>query len=235
MIEKYFAVTYTELNFVRTTNSVLQTLGFTKDNSIAIVGICRDEISQTFAQIINDHWGLAFNMSGLGAMFIGGKMALTAAIHHAPENFDKSRYIIYAFPHIAIGSNGELGLCNRKGIKTSSACGALVSLHKEMTNKKLIYLFEKDDIEMSILKQKMLLHTPYGEVPDLLAFTKIALKVIQKDIEEAISQLVDTNKADYALLTGIQIHGPDGINYISPDSCYSVINGIKQDFYFDKT
>jgi len=67
---------------------------------------------------------------------------------------------------------------------------------------------------------------PPDHVPDLLELTKITQKVIQKDLENALNALVDTNKSDYAILTGIQIHGPDE-NYIWPASCYAVVNREK--------
>jgi hypothetical protein len=38
-------------------------------------------------------------------------------------------------------------------------------------------------------------------------------------------------KSDYALITGIQIHGPDG-TYIWPAECYAFVNGIKKDVTF---
>ncbi|MCX8070747.1 MAG: hypothetical protein N2738_09615 [Thermodesulfovibrionales bacterium] len=233
-INNYFPLIFTEQEFVKITKSLLQPLGFTKDNSIAIVCICRDEICQTFFQVVNEDWGLAFNMSGLGGMFIGGKMALTAAINHAPLTSDRQRYIFYAMSHIGIGINGELGLCSRRGIAKSTACGALINFHREITNKKISYLFEQDNVEMSMLKQKLLLSIPYGELPDLLSLTKITLQVIQKDLEDAISQLINTEVSDYALLTGIQIHTENGKNYITPDKCYCVISGHTKKINFDE-
>ena len=44
--------------------------------------------------------------------------------------------------------------------------------------------------------------------------------------ENVLKNVVDTNKSDYALITGIQIHGPDG-NYVWPALFYAVVNGTK--------
>jgi Limiting CO2-inducible proteins B/C beta carbonyic anhydrases len=68
----------------------------------------------------------------------------------------------------------------------------------------------------------------YGDIPSLLELTHIARKVIQEDLELAIGKVVDTSKSDYAMLTGIQIHAPDG-NYIWPAESYVVINGVKSE------
>ncbi|HIJ60294.1 MAG TPA: hypothetical protein HPP56_06755, partial [Nitrospirae bacterium] len=47
--------------------------------------------------------------------------------------------------------------------------------------------------------------------------------------QRALSKLVNLDKADYAVFTGIQIHGPDGMNYVSPDICYAIIDKAKKD------
>ncbi|MDP3111643.1 MAG: hypothetical protein Q8M71_06035, partial [Thermodesulfovibrionales bacterium] len=58
--------------------------------------------------------------------------------------------------------------------------------------------------------------------------TKITQVAIQTDLENTLKNVVDTNKSDYAIITGIQIHGPDA-NYIWPAECYAVVNGTKQE------
>ncbi|MCX8030847.1 MAG: hypothetical protein N3A59_04610 [Thermodesulfovibrionales bacterium] len=227
-ISAYFPVLYKELEFIDKTAKILQPFGFNKNNTIAAVCICRDEISQTFIEAAKQLWGDVFNLAGLGGMFIAGKMALTAAIHHAPENSEKPRYIFYALPHIAINKNSELGICSRKGIERSTACGALINFYEELKEGKLTPILREDDVEMSILKCKMLQALTYGDCPDLLSFTKIARTVIQKDLESAISNVIDPERADYALFTGIQVHGGDGINYVAPEESYIVLNNTKK-------
>ena len=91
-----------------------------------------------------------------------------------------------------------------------------------------IHKIDQDDIEMSLIRNRLLREIPYGHIPDLLELTKITRKAIQTDLENVIKKVVDKSKSDYALITGIQIHGPDG-NYIWPAECYAFVNGIKKD------
>ena len=93
--------------------------------------------------------------------------------------------------------------------------------------KKINIILDEEDIEESLLKRRLLREIPYGEIPDLLNLTKINLKVIKEDFENIIEKFIDTQKADYAFFSGIQVHGPDE-NYIVPDEAYVVINGKKQ-------
>ena len=204
VLKENFNPVLKEVDYVRKTYNILKEFGFNDDNSIASVCVCRDEISQPLVSLIKDKWGEAFNLSSLAAMFFAGKTALLAAMHHAPIVGGKERYVYYAFPHIAIGSDGRLGVCKRRGRKEkSSACGALNVFLKEMSGGKLNLLMDNEDVEQSLIKMRLLREIPYGHIPDLLELTKITQKVIQTDLEQALKKVVDTSKSDYAFFTGI--------------------------------
>ncbi|MDI6889578.1 MAG: hypothetical protein QMC83_01365 [Thermodesulfovibrionales bacterium] len=235
---KYFDRVYTEVDFVQKTYNALKKIGFTGDNAIASVCVCRDEISQSVRSIIKHIWGEAFNLSSLAGMFFAGRTALMAEMHHAPVVEGKERYVYYALPHTATSPEGQIGVCKRKGREgESTACGALSAFQKEMAtissklkveSLKLNNKIDNDDIEMSLIRMRLVKEIPYGHVPDLLELTKIAQKVIQADLENALKAIVDTKKCDYAVMTGIQINGPDG-NYIAPVSTYGVVSGVRQE------
>lgn len=227
VLKKYFDKVYTEIDFVKKTYEALKQLGFNAENTIACIACCRDEISQTLPGLIKDVWGEAFNLSSLAGMFFAGQTGLIAAMHHAPNVEGKERYVFYALPHIAIDAEGHLGVCKRTGREgESTACGALNAFQKELSQGKLNLSMDETDIEQSLLKRRLLREIPYGYIPDLLELTKITCQVVQKDIEHALNTIIDRNKSDYAMLTGIQIHGPDN-NYICPASCYAVVNNEK--------
>jgi hypothetical protein len=133
-------------------------------------------------------------------------------------------------------------VCRRRGRKEkSSACGALNVFLNEISNppsppflkggkgglKPSLTNIDQNDIELSLIRMRLSKEIPYGHIPDLLELTKITLKTIKEDFENALSKTVHTDKADYALITGIQIHGPEG-NYIWPAEQYAIVNGKKQ-------
>lgn len=228
VIKENFPVVFTEIDYVKKTYSALKEFGFNDENSFASVCVCRDEISQTLRSIIKHTWGEAFNLSSLAGMFTAGKTGLKAATHHAPRVDGRERYIYYVMPHIAINEEGKTGFCKRKGIKEeSSACGALCLFLDELRKGKLHITIDEEDIEESLLKRRLLTEIPYGQIPDLIELTKITRKVIQSDLEHAIEKVVDTKKSDYAVFTGIQIHGPDD-NYIWPSESYAVVNNKRK-------
>lgn len=228
VLNRYFDRVYTESDFIKRTYTSLNELGFNADNAIACIACCRDEISQTLPGLIKDTWGEAFNLSSLAGMFFAGQTGLMAAMHHSPIVGEKERYVFFALPHIAIDAEGRLGVCKRAGREgESTACGALNSFQKEMVEGKLNLSMDDIDLEQSLLKRRLLREIPYGHVPDLLELTKIAQKVIQKDLEHALNTIIDRSKSDYAMLSGIQIHGPDH-NYVWVASCYAVVNEVME-------
>lgn len=228
ILSKYFDRFYTEADFINKTYKALNKSGFNADNTIACVDVCRDEISQPLVALIREKWGEAFNLCCLAAMFFAGKTALKAAMHHSPIVNGKERYVFYALPHIAIGAKGELGTCRRIGrSEPSNACGALNVFLSELRSKKPNLSMDNEDVELSLIKTRLLREMPYGHIPDLMELTKITLKTIREDFESAISNSVNTKHSDYALITGIQIHGPDG-NYVWPSDSYVVINTTRK-------
>src|SRR3972149_457739 len=68
-----------------------------------------------------------------------------------------------------------------------------------------------------------MVHAPRGDGKERYVYyviPKITRKVIQTDLEHVLEKIVDTTKSDYAIMTGIQIHGPDS-NYVWPAECYA--------------
>jgi hypothetical protein len=231
-LNEHFQGAQPEKIFVEKTLGALSGKGFTAGNSIACVGVCRDEITQSFVEYVKEIWGEAFNFSSLAGMLFLGKTGFSAAQHHAPDEDGRERYIGFAMPHIAISSEGEIGLCQRAGRKGfSSACGALAAFQAEMADGRLKLGIDFDDVEQSLIRMRLMQEIPYGEVPDLLTLTKTTLKVIQNDLKRMMQLTVNTDRSDYAVFTGIQIHGPDR-NYIWPDLSYSVVNGEQQTLRF---
>lgn len=227
ILNKLFKNFYKEEEFVKKTYNLLRKHGFTAKNTIAAVDVCRDEISQPFIALVKNYWGEAFNLCSLAGMFFAGKTGLKAVIHHAPILGGKERYVFYALPHIAISADGQLGKCKRRGRKEdSNACGALNVFLNELNNRKLNLSMDYEDIELSLIKSRLLQEIPYGHVPDLLELTKITLKTIKEDFENALKKTVNIKQSDYALITGLQIHGPDG-NYISLDEGCVFVNGVQ--------
>lgn len=218
------------LHFVNWSSQVLRTCGFHPSNAIACVGVCRDELTRPFVKEIQKAWCHVFDFSSLAAMLYLGKTGFEAANHHAPNEDGVERMIYFAFPHISINARGEIGNCNRSGrTDVSHACGALFALQKEFANDCLTLDFDPDDIEQHLLKQRLLRKLKPGAVPDLLSLTMTVLDIILEDLDRMIHLTVDIARCHYAVLSGVQIHGPNDQTYIWPGVMYAVVHQERLD------
>eukprot|EP00033_Pygsuia_biforma_P002456 GCRY01002724.1.p1 GENE.GCRY01002724.1~~GCRY01002724.1.p1 ORF type:complete len:239 (+),score=51.54 GCRY01002724.1:191-907(+) len=197
--------------FIDSSLLALGSKGFTPGNSIVGVSVCRDELCQPFVSKLQEKWGLTFDLSGLAGIPFSGKAAFGAMEHHSPidKHSEKERYVFFGFTHIGFGNNGEIGLDpSRPGRPVIAAsCGALHGYQKMLqagtANPKT---FDYDDVEMSLLQKTM--HGTCGTDASIVELTKAAATVVQKEMTRFVEKTVDPSKADYAIVTGVHIHGP---------------------------
>jgi hypothetical protein len=229
ILENQFPGSLRDSEYVDRSAALLAPLGFTGDNTIACAATCRDEICRPLRTTINDVWGEAFNFSSLAGMLTLGRTGFGAFHAHAPTDYDKRRHVYYAMPHIGIEANGELGATTRRGIsKTSKACGALFAFAAELEEGWFDPPLDMHDIEQSLVKKRLLNRLTKGDSPDPAALVRLAEQVIREDLLHEIQATVDPEQVDYAVFTGIQIHGPDREDYVFPVSSAVWINGESQ-------
>lgn len=99
---------------------------------------------------------------------------------------------------------------------------------------------DDDDPEYSILKARMVNKMKEEQLTvdrrfDLVEVTKLAERTITADLERLIGKAVDPRKADYAVITGVQIHNwavnlddphSYSMEFVAPSSVYCVVNGV---------
>merc|ERR1712039_634280 len=151
-------------------------------------------------------------------------------------------------PHISIDSDGELGCMSRPNRKGSHACGALIGcLGAVQGAPDLKALAASDppvapeDPELSVLIKKLAARMDTqainAKTQDLVSITQEAQKLVEEDLLKLIAATVDTSKADYAVVTGVQIHSsipyktdspaPETIEFVAPSKTYAVVGGKK--------
>ncbi len=218
-----------EKDFVARTYQSLLRFGFGQHNTLACVASCRDEISRPLGDEISKTWGQPFDASSLAGMLFLGKTGFRAAEHHAPIHQGRERYVFYAMPHIAIGREGEPGVCLRPGRDVSSgACGALIAFLQETKDSKILLDSDPEDMEYSLMKQRLSLKIKPGQALDLFSLTQLAYEAILEDLGRMLALTVNTAHSDFAVLSGIQVHGPDRCNYTWPGVLYALVSGKRQ-------
>ena len=110
----------------------------------------------------------------------------------------------------------------------SHACGALLTIQQDLAHGSVGLELNQDDLEQSLLKQRLFRKLRYGDMPDLVTLTKMAHTVIREDLERMIQLTVDSASFPYAVFTGIQIHGPNNQTWIWMDTPYVMAQGIRE-------
>ncbi|HBB30320.1 MAG TPA: hypothetical protein DDZ80_30435 [Cyanobacteria bacterium UBA8803] len=221
-VTRYFPGTLPLKTYMRKTYDCLSSYGFNDDNTMGMVAICRDEITDPLFDEVIKYWGKTFNCCSLSGFVTMGKTGLAAATAHTPICDGVRRFTFYAMPHIAISRNGEIGKVYREGIPDAShACGALEAIVKELESGHLNLQTDMQDIEQTIIRQKILSTLRYGQQPDLVEITKLACRIIADDVEKLLSTL-DSSIFKYAVMTGIQIHGPMDSQWVYPQDFYVI-------------
>lgn len=244
-------------------------IGINKENSIPITTLCRDESVRPLQDKIEQVFGQSFNAHGLAGLAYLGHTGMKAAMSHSPNVDGKERYVFFAISHIAIDHEGTIGTINRPGRMGSSACGALIGglgAVKGADNLDDIInsagsIIESEDPEFSRLLPKLagevksILNKDMklwgGNVPEdfdissvlkemnLVDITKVAVSLIEEEMLSIIKAVVDPEKADYAVVTGVQIHsssaGPDGnpcLEFVAPSKAFAVVGGEEKPIDF---
>lgn len=247
-VRKFFPTAFHVDDFMHRLEIALYAYGFTGGNTIACTNLCRDEITITVKNKIDSVFGSSFNTNGLGGVLTCGVTGLKAGLSHSPLcDEGKERYVFFSAPHIAIDSEDKVGAISRPGRPGQScACGALAaSLGVIKANGldascKKPGVHDYNDPELSILQQRLARRMRYEgfteervQETDLVGLTKVAERTICDDLEYLIENAVDTKKADYAVVSGLQVHNwatefdneVPNLEFVAPVEVYVVVNG----------
>lgn len=149
IVRSHFPGSYEEDAFVkRSALTLLQDHGFTADNTLACVGVCRDELCRPLTRRIREMWGETFDLSGLAGMPWLGRTGYASARSHAPVVRNRRRYIFLIFTQIGIGPAGEHGMSCRPGCPgLVPTCGALSLILDEIRRGTDPVPFDTKDVE----------------------------------------------------------------------------------------
>jgi len=250
VVQQHFPKAVGVDNFMFKVEVALAGYGFTQENTIAMTNVCRDEVTKPLREKVEGIFGNSFTTSGLGGVLTLGTIGMKAGMSHSPisEGSGKERYVFFSFPHIAIDAEGEVGAISRPGRPgASTACGALLGCLGNLKDKGAAeiptcqHTHHELNPEFSILQSKLARRIQEDAVDegalDLVQLTKIAEASISDDLEQLIELTTADTKADYAVVTGVQIHswGKDfyddapNLEFVAPQRVYVVCNGERTD------
>lgn len=206
-ITKKFPSALPVVPLVKAVYQALSDREFNSSNTLLANCFCRDEVNQSTAQLFEQTWGDAFNLTSLVGIPTAGYVGMNAYISHAP---DRGNLLIVFGPHIGVTADGSIGRVLRKGVaKPSSSCGAIIHLiDKLKTGQALAKSVDIDNVELSAFE---VLLSPYVGASmeasePLLSVTEAAYEIAYNRINDMLNVLKPENRI--ALLGGILINTP---------------------------
>jgi len=226
-ITKVFMNAMPMANFVEESKRILNDFGFNRDNSLAVVGLARDEVARPLLHALCKEWGDPYVTHSLGAQCNIGITGIKQCVSNAPEvqsNGGRKRLVIFTGPNIAVNQDSEVGFLYRE--RKSGVTNTNNELHEIMKSFKrgglsvsssassldLAGKVDMEDLEMSLLSAKLCKQigsNSMGFLNDLnlTNMTKLAAQSAREDFENLIYNSLDLNKVDVAVVSCIQIHG----------------------------
>jgi hypothetical protein len=136
-------------------------------------------------------------------------------------------------PHVGIDVDGVIGSVNRPGQdRKTDACGALMAFRAELTSRNVKGDLDPYDLEMSLMRQRLMRAIPYGDIPGVAELTTIARDVILEDLLRTAERQPGWADADVAIFSAIQIHTPGG-EFVAPGRSSVWLAGDQRDTLLD--
>ena len=214
-------------DFITWSEWALARVGFRPSNTLAVVGVCRDELMADFHEAVSDVWGKPFDIGALAGMVFLGKTGVQAALSHVPGEDGRHRFVVFCFPHIGYDEAGLVGRVQRRGMsRASAACGALAAFRSELAQGDRQFALDTDDVEQSLLRMRLAPLVEAGTKPSLLDLTGLARDTAVLDVRRFVDLARGQEPVDVAYVSGIVVHLPEGIDRVVSVEAEVIIDGV---------
>lgn len=226
-LEAFFPGSLPSAEYLNRVRATVDGIGFVPERTLPLVSICRDELTTTFFDQIEGHWGLAFTLAGLGGVPALGRTGWRAALSHIPDDAGRGCVLVFGFPHIGIETDGEIGVTLRRGQQgRTPTCGALDSIYRLARAGELPTQIDTDDYEATKLALRLV--DPSHPPRSLVEVTVAALDALEVDLWRALDEFEVWRHHDVSVWCGIQIHGHSD-DWIWPrDAWYTTADGHRR-------
>jgi hypothetical protein len=203
-------------DFVTWSEWALARVGFRPSNCLPVVAGCRDELMAGFGDAVADVWGRPFEAGSLAGLVFLGRTGVQAALGHVPGEDGRHRFVVFCFPHIGIDEDGTIGRVQRRGMyRASAACGALASFRGELLAGERDFAVDPQDVEQSLLRMRLTGLVGDAPAPSLSELTVLARAAAVDDMTGFIDLARGTEPVDVALISGVVVHLPDGVDHVA--------------------
>lgn len=205
----------------------LARVGFRPSNSLALVGVCRDELMTDLEEEICEVWGRPFQIGSLAGLVFLGRTGIQAALSHVPGEDGRHRFVVFCLPHLGIDEGGEIGRVQRRGMsRETTACGALAAFRLQLAAGGRDLAVDAEDVEQSLLGARLSAMLVGDAVPTLAELTELARRASVADVHKLVAFAGVDEPIDVAYISGLLLHLPDGADRVARVEAEVVIDGV---------
>lgn len=229
-IEQEFPGAMPAIAFVSRAQDALSRVGLRPDASLPLLVLCPDEITDPLRHEIHRVYGPPFEAASLAGVPSLGRTGTAAAASHVPIVGGRGRLVCFTMAHMAVGPEGEPGWCRRPGRgEPSVACGALVALMGALAAGGTAGGDPAADPQQSWLADRLASGLADLATGDLVGITRRTADVAHETMAGLLAEAIDPLTMDYALVSGIQLHGPHDREYVQATRAIAVVDGRSRD------
>jgi len=217
-----FPGAFSNPDLLKMVQPALEPYGYGKTSLVA-TSLCCDEVNRPLEKELAKAYDEPFVMGGLAGFPFGGVTSFGAMAHHIP---DGGSCLVVFGPHVGIDSYGTVGTVNRRGrAKGGSCCGSAAAALGKIRKGAMVPAGEVPET----LPNTNSLDAQQAYVDaELAPYSKRLLNADDRNVElpfalyDAQKKMMDSivaqgagameGRGNIALLGGIQINTPEGIN-----------------------
>lgn len=225
-----FPGAYPQMEFLASIQERLNDRGFEPWNTIVGVSVCREEPSCFLVEDLRTLWGTVYNFCTLSGLPFVGISAFRKMQQVVKADQGEGHFVFMAFPHIKWKpERGKKSVSACQGQESYfGGCSGLLNFQQGQTGESTKRNLDIDNLEQSLINQRLSHYQPVDEVSDVVALTKLTYRTILEDVDRLAGRAFMTSRCRYAIVTGIQINGPDQQDWIWPGHMFMVTLGSKR-------
>lgn len=216
VVAKYYPDATPEALFVANSLHQLNTLGFGRNNVIVCMAGCREDLTHSLHAQLSEAWGIVKQLTTTASCLLTS--ALDQAID-SPSPDETPNYLFVVLEHIGFGS--------------TQGCAALQMVHNECMRMQANWITQLEvDDDLSMLRRQLApyIHEP---APSLIELTFMAHNAMCDALQQWIDHGGISAEANYAVLSGIHLHGASDESLIWPGVAYALVDGQRHALEID--
>ena len=198
-------------------SSTLKQHGFHNDTCVNILCMCQDAICSRFKEKLKQVSPATSDVSSFAGQCFCGRTGLKIAMSSALQVNGKKKVVFWVAPHCNLVNSTEKLVPPQPSRRAPIAtCSALNLIHGDLVQKRFRATLDPQDLELSLVRQRLAPWLNWSSVPSLAELTRLAYEAALADLRCLAAATLQPDRCDYAIVAGVLLHGPGDDDFFWP-------------------